>query len=83
MKPAATSPRHQAPKPARLQAGPTDIALDAIAETRLVWTKFLNAIPLTPNSLAVFTADGTEYRFVLNGRKKWQEAIDSARPNAR
>ena len=66
-----------------VQAGPTDIALDAIAETQLAWTKFLNAIPLTPNSLAVFTADGTEYRFVLNGRKKWQEAIESARPKAR
>lgn len=65
------------------QAGPTDIALDAIAETQLVWTKFLNAIPLTPNSLAVFSTDGTESRFVLNGRKKWQEAIESARPHTR
>lgn len=65
-----------------LQSGATDISLDAIAETQLAWTKFLNVIPMVPNSLAVFTTDGTEHRFVLTGRKKWQEAIQAASPRA-
>ncbi|HLS14932.1 MAG TPA: GRAM domain-containing protein [Beutenbergiaceae bacterium] len=58
-----------------IQRQDTQIPLVNITGTRLCWTKFLGFIPLMPNSLAVDTADGTEYRFVLNGRKKWQQAI--------
>jgi hypothetical protein len=39
------------------------------------WTKFLGLIPLFPNSLAVSTAQGKTYRFVLFGRDKWVRLI--------
>jgi hypothetical protein len=42
------------------------------------WTKFLGIVPLLPNSLAVFTKQGTEYRFVLFGRRAWAAAIEAA-----
>ncbi len=65
-----------------VQSGATEIPLEAIRGTRPVWTKFLNLIPLAPNSLAVLTIDGTEFRFVLSGRSHWQEAIGAARPRS-
>lgn len=42
------------------------------------WTKVLNLIPLVPNSLALATSQGREYRFVLFGRDLWASAITSA-----
>lgn len=63
-----------------VHAGATEIPLTALGWTRPRWTKFLNVIPLAPNSLSVFTTDGTEFRFVLSGRAAWQQAIDTARP---
>lgn len=62
-----------------VQSGSTKIPLTEIAETQPVWTKFLNLIPLAPNSLAVVTQNGEEHRFVLGGRGKWQTAVDQAR----
>ena len=47
----------------------------SITGARKCWTRFLNLIPLFPNSVAVTTADGTEYRFVLFGRQEWIDAI--------
>lgn len=61
-----------------VQRGSTEIPLTEIGETQPVWTKFLNLIPLAPNSLAVVTRSGEEHRFVLSGRGKWQAAIDQA-----
>ena len=46
-------------------------------ETMLCWTKFLNLIPLAPNSIAICTSEGKQYRFVLFGRKDWKLAIDA------
>ena len=57
------------------QAGPTQIELSDVSGTQLCWTKFLGLIPLVPNSLAVQTASGTEYRFVLSDREQWAAAI--------
>lgn len=62
-----------------VQRGETVISLADVAETRPCWTKLFNVIPLTPNSLAVIAVDGTELRFVLNGRDNWQQAIGAAR----
>ena len=59
--------------------GATDLPLADIAATAPCWTKFLGVIPLLPNSLAVRTRDGAEYRFVVYGRRAWQAAIEAAR----
>lgn len=61
-----------------LQTGAVEIPLSEIRGTRLVWTKFLNVLPIAPNSLAVDLADGTVHAFVLFGRKEWKTAIDDA-----
>ena len=59
-----------------IQGGNTIIDLSDIDSTEKCWTKFLNVIPLMPNSLAVHTKTGDEYRFVLFGRSAWQEKIN-------
>ena len=58
-----------------LQTGATIIPLQEISETTPCWTKFLNLIPIAPNSLSVSTTSG-ERRFVLFGRMSWKAAID-------
>ena len=59
-----------------IQGGNTIIDLSDIDSTEKCWTKFLNVIPLMPNSLAVYIKTGDEYRFVLFGRSAWQEKIN-------
>lgn len=39
-------------------------------------TKFLDLIPLTDNSMAVFTHPGQEFRFVLYSRDSWISEIE-------
>ena len=58
-----------------VQGGNTIIDLLDIESTEKCWTKFLNVIPIMPNSLAVNTKTGDEYLFVLFGRGAWQEKI--------
>tara|TARA_B100000963_G_scaffold56823_1_gene44856 strand:- start:1976 stop:2302 length:327 start_codon:yes stop_codon:yes gene_type:complete len=58
------------------QGGYTLIDLSNVESTEKCWTKFLNVIPLMPNSLAVHTKSGEEYRFVLFRRSAWQEKIN-------
>ena len=58
-----------------IQAGVTEIPLGEVESIQPCWTKFLNLIPIAPNSLAVTTADA-EKRFVLFGRSAWKVAID-------
>jgi hypothetical protein len=60
-----------------IQSRPAEIPLSAIRSIQPCWTKFLNIIPIAPNSLAVRT-DQAEYRFVLFGRSSWMQAIQSA-----
>ncbi|HLR93229.1 MAG TPA: GRAM domain-containing protein [Jiangellaceae bacterium] len=55
-----------------------EVPLSAVREVTPVWTKFLGAIPLMPNSLAVTTADGHKYRFVVTGREAWKQEIEQA-----
>lgn len=62
-----------------IQSGITEIERSKIQNCKKCWTKFLNLIPLAPNSLAVRTIDGEEYRFVLYKRKTWIKEIESMR----
>jgi hypothetical protein len=59
-----------------VQSGTTVISLIDIAAINLCWTKFLNSIPLMPNSLAIKTSDGLEHRLVLFGRSRWKIDIE-------
>ncbi|MGO9770624.1 MAG: GRAM domain-containing protein [Roseiarcus sp.] len=59
-----------------VQSGTKEIALSDVQSLQPCWTKFLGIFPLFPNSLAIFTKDGTEYRFVLAGRRAWAAAIN-------
>ncbi len=61
------------------QTGATAIPLGEIATVTKCWTKFLNVIPLAPNSLAVVTSQGQEHRLVLFGRGAWLAAIIRAK----
>lgn len=60
-----------------IQGGTNEIELSSIQSINKCWTKFLGIIPLLPNSLAVLTKQGTEYRFVLFGRDVWKAAIEA------
>lgn len=62
-----------------IQGGTTEVELSSIQSLRLCWTRFLGFIPVFPNSLAVFTKQGKEYRFVLSGRHAWSAAIEAQR----
>jgi hypothetical protein len=62
-----------------IQGGNTEINLSDIQSSEKCWTKCLGLIPLMPNSLAVYTKDSKEYRFVLFGRGTWAAAIDATR----
>lgn len=62
-----------------VQTGVTIVDRADIAGVRGVWTKFLNLIPLAPNSIAVSTRDGQEHRFVVFGRAAWLEALEAPR----
>jgi hypothetical protein len=48
-----------------VQTGSTEIPLSDVCSLQRCWTKFLESIPLFPNSLAVLTSRGDEFRFVL------------------
>lgn len=60
-----------------VQGGTTELELSNIQSLRPCWTQFLGLIPLFPNSLAIFTKQGKEYRFVLFGRHAWAAAIEA------
>jgi hypothetical protein len=60
-----------------VQGGATEVDLSSVQSSLPCWTKFLGLIPLFPNSLAVFTKQGKEYRFVLFGRHAWAAAIEA------
>ena len=60
-----------------VQSGATEIPLSDVADMRKVWTKFLGAIPLAPNSIALKTTGGQEHRIVCSKRDDWIEAVRS------
>lgn len=59
-----------------VQTGATEIELANVTGTETCWTKFLGLVPIAPNSLAVRTEGGEDYRFVLWGRDSWITAIE-------
>jgi len=59
-----------------IQTGNTIIPLESITGVRKCWTRFLNLIPLFPNSVAIATKEGKEYSFVMSDRQSWIDAID-------
>ncbi|MBC8102612.1 MAG: hypothetical protein H7Z41_08500 [Cytophagales bacterium] len=60
-----------------VQTGVTILPLFAITEVQRCWTKFLNAIPLANNSVAVTMNQGVTFRFVVFGAPQWVAAIQS------
>jgi hypothetical protein len=58
-----------------VQTGRTIIPLRDVVDVWKCWTKFLGLIPIFPNSLAVATARGKTYKFVLFGRDTWIRLI--------
>jgi hypothetical protein len=54
-----------------IQAGATIIPLRDVEDIWKTWTKFLGLLPVFPNSLAVSTAKGKTFRFVLGNRDAW------------
>ncbi|MBU6154309.1 MAG: hypothetical protein KGP28_08420 [Bdellovibrionales bacterium] len=67
------------PHKINVQRGPIEIEIHSIQAVAKVWTKFLNLIPLIPNSLEVHTRAGQKFRFVLFGRDSWKREIESRR----
>lgn len=63
-----------------VQSHVAEIELADVHSVRPCWTRFLNLIPLAPNSLSVVAAQ-EEYRFVVFGRRAWATAIRAAVPN--
>jgi hypothetical protein len=61
-----------------VQRGTTEIELSNVASANPCWTRFFGLIPLAPNSLAVTTKDGREYRFVLFKRAAWRSDIEAS-----
>ncbi len=58
-----------------LKRNRAEIPLPDITAIRACWTKFLNLIPLFPDTVAVTTKDGKEYRLVVYERAAWIDAI--------
>ena len=65
-----------------IQSGVTEVELSNIQSAEKCWTKFLGFFPIFPNSLAVYTKQGKEYRFVLFGRGAWAAAIEAQKSGA-
>jgi hypothetical protein len=62
-----------------IRTGATIIPLEKITRACTCWTKFLNLIPLFPNSMAVSTDFAKDFRFVVFGRHDWVAAIEKQR----
>ena len=62
-----------------VQQGVTGVELSNIQALRTCWTRLLGLFPIFPNSLAIYTKHGEEYRFVLFERSAWVVAIDAQR----
>lgn len=62
-----------------VQRGVTEVELSNIQALHPCWTRQWGLFPIFPNSLAVYTKHGEEYRFVLFGRSAWVVAIEAHR----
>lgn len=61
-----------------VQDGATVIPLGDVEDMWKCWTKLLGFLPVFPNSLAVSTARGRTFRFVVGGRDAWIAAVRDA-----
>ncbi|KZR81477.1 hypothetical protein PMIT1342_01815 [Prochlorococcus marinus str. MIT 1342] len=59
-----------------IQAGVTTVSISEINRLRKDWTKFLNVIPIFPNTLAVTSRSGHEDKFILLRRTPWINEIN-------
>ena len=57
------------------QIGSTVVALRDIAGVEPAWKRFLNLIPLTPNSIKVAPRNEREHSFVVFDRGEWIRVI--------
>ena len=64
------------PHAINIQSENMEINIVDIKSTEKSWTKFLNIIPIFPNSLLIHTKDGQSKNFVLFGREQWKHKID-------
>ena len=62
-----------------IQSGATVIPLRDVREMWKCWTKILGLIPIFPNSLAVSTAKGKTFRFVIGDRDSWISDVREAK----
>jgi GRAM domain len=60
-----------------IRGGITEIELSNIRSLEKCWTRLLGLFPIFPNSLAVRTMQGKEFRFVLYGRSAWIATLKS------
>jgi hypothetical protein len=58
-----------------VRTGRTVIALRDVEDVWKCWTRLFGLVPVFPNGLAVSTAKGKTYRFVLFGRAAWIQLI--------
>lgn len=58
-----------------VKTGRTIIYLRDVDDVRKCWTKLFGLIPILPNSLAVESARGKTYKFVLSDRDAWIDRI--------
>jgi hypothetical protein len=58
-----------------VQTGRTVIPLRDVEGAWKCWTKLFGLLPVLPNSLAVATARGTVYRFIMFERDAWIRLI--------
>ena len=52
------------------------INLSEIKGISKCWTKFLNVIPVYPNSICVELTNNNQYKMVCNNREMWIELIE-------
>jgi hypothetical protein len=62
-----------------VKTGRTVVRLRDVEDVWKCWTRLFGLVPIFPNSLAVSTAEGKTYRFVMFGRDKWVRAIREAK----
>ena len=59
--------------------GAIEVELPNVQSARPCWTKAMGLGPLFPNSVAVVTEQGEDFRYIVYGRRKWAAAIEEQR----
>ncbi len=62
-----------------IQQGSTIVDVENITEMTKTWTKFLNLIPIFPNSVCIRTKTGDEFNFVVSNRNSWIQDIENTK----